>query len=249
MTIASLQNQTVKNLVRLHTRKERLAARSFLIEGAHLIEEAFQAGLLRRLYLLEGLSLPETCPVPVEFCTQAVLNKISAQKSDARAIGVCALPEVQPDYGRKKTLLLDGVQDPGNVGTLIRSAYAFGADQVILGSGCADPYSSKVIQATQGALFHLPVVQDDCLNAVRNLRTRNIPVFGAALHHDSRELHTLPVPEQYGIVIGSEGQGISSEVLQACSDTLFIEMGQFESLNAAVAGSIILYHFQFVKSR
>lgn len=245
MTIESLQNQTVKKLVKLHKAKGRQETGLFLVEGAHLIEEAWKAGWLERLYLLSNANVPSDCPVAFDLCSQDVLNKISAQKSDARCIGVCRIPKTAPDFACSKTLVLDGVQDPGNVGTLIRSAYSFGVEQVILGTGCADPFSPKVIQSTQGALFHIPCIQHNAYEAATAIQDNGIPVLGAALHQDSINLHDLKTPKSFCLVIGSEGKGISKEVLQACTETVFIEMNAFESLNAAIAGSIILYAFQF----
>lgn len=249
MTIESLQNQTVKKLVRLKNHKDRTETGRFLAEGPHLIEEAWQAGLLEKVFVRLGNLAPEDCPVPVEYCSQAVLNKISSQKSDALCIGLCKMPAYTFRPAAKKTLLLDGVQDPGNVGTLIRSACAFGADQVVLSGQCADPYSPKVIQSTQGALFHIPCVTMPLEEAIEPLKQNETPVYGAALHTDSINLQDLAVPSQYGLIIGSEGKGIRPEILNLCTQTLFIEMKQFESLNAAIAGSILLYAFQFPKAK
>ena len=243
MKIESTQNSTIKALSRLLTKKERDQSGKFLVEGWHLLEEASQAGLLEQVYQLSGQ--PVFSDAPVTFCSQPVLNKLSAQKSDARYIGVCKKPQLSLEFTPRKVLLLDHLQDPGNLGTLIRSAVSFGLEAIYLSPDCADPYGPKTIQSSQGALFHIPVISQDLAPTVEMLKTNDIPVFGAALHQNSRELHDLAIPESFAIMIGNEGQGIRPELLEKCSQLVHIEMASFESLNAAIAGSILMYAFQF----
>lgn len=239
MKIESVQNATIKSLAKLKNKKERDESRTFLVEGLHMIQEAKAAGLLDHVYQLDTFAPIED--VPVTFCSQTVLNKLSAQKSDARAIGVCRRPALQLPDVPKRMLLLDRIQDPGNLGTLIRSACAFGFEGVICSPDCADFYSPKTLQSSQGALFHIPCMQSDLLKTIDSLKARNIEVFGAALHADSKALASLSIPPQCALVIGNEGQGISRSVLDACSSLVHIEMAAFESLNAAIAGSILMY--------
>lgn len=239
--IESVQNQTIKTLAKLSSKKQRDATGQFLVEGLHLLQEAKQAGCLLQVYQLENLPLLEG--IPTTFCSQGVLNKLSTQKSDAQYIGLCkkiSLP-ISKLTGYSKFLFLDHLQDPGNVGTLIRSAYSFGIQAVVLSQNCADPYGPKTIQSSQGALFHLPIFdQIDLLKAIRQLQDKQIPMFGAALHQKAVTLHDLPIPKEFGIVIGNEGQGIEKEILQACDECVYIQMVAFESLNAAIAGSILI---------
>lgn len=247
LKIESLQNQAVKSLVRLKTKKNRDETGQFLVEGRHMIEEARDAGLLKEIYTLDFL--PEFDAVKQICCSQAVLNKISAQKSDAKMIGLCSMPSTEKRVTGSKVLILERIQDPGNAGTLIRSALSFGIDQVILSSDCADPYGPKTLQASQGAVFHLPITVLNPSQAIESLKEQQIRVYGAALHHDSTELSDLTIPGQYAIVIGNEGQGISDSTLALCDELVHIEMKTFESLNAAIAGSILLYVFQFPKQQ
>lgn len=243
MKIESTQNSTIKALSRLLTKKERDQSGKFLVEGWHLLEEASQAGLLEQVYQLSGQ--PVFSDAPVTFCSQPVLNKLSAQKSDARYIGVCKKPQLSLEFTPRKVLLLDHLQDPGNLGTLIRSAVSFGLEAIYLSPDCADPYGPKTIQSSQGALFHIPVISQDLSQTVETLKAGGVPVFGAALHQNSKELHDLAIPESFAIMIGNEGQGIRPELLEKCSQLVHIEMASFESLNAAIAGSILMYAFQF----
>lgn len=219
--ITSVQNTTIKNLARLKNKKDRDRSGLFLVEGLHMIQEAAAAGLLQSIYAIEGWQSP--LPAEPEFCTQNVLNKLSSQKSDASLIGVCRRPVFSSALGEqqaKKFLLLDHIQDPGNVGSLIRSAYAFGVQAVILSADCADPYAPKTLQSTQGALFHLPVLTADLADVIRQLQNADISVFAAALHQNSVCLHDLSVPASFGVIIGNEGQGIRQELIHLADQTV-----------------------------
>lgn len=243
MKIESTQNQTIKALAKLSAKKERDKSGQFLVEGLHLLQEASKAGILEHVYQLEDLEPFQEADIT--YCSQPVLNRLSSQKSDARYIGVCKKPASQIPADAARFLILDQIQDPGNLGTLIRSAYAFNIQAILLSANCADPYGPKAIQSSQGALFHLPVITSDLNNQISDLKARNIQVIGAALHQNSIELHDLAIPQAFAIVIGNEGNGISKPVLDACSQLVHIEMASFESLNAAIAGSILMYAFQF----
>lgn len=245
--IESLQNQTIKTLTKLSSKKQRDITGQFLVEGLHLLQEAKEAGCLLHVYQLENL--PTLEEIPTTFCSQNVLNKLSAQKSDAKYIGVCQKQSspLSTLTHYSKVILLDHLQDPGNVGTLIRSAYSFGIEAVVLSQNCADPYGPKTIQSSQGALFHLPIFdQVNLLDAIKNLQDQHIPIFGAALHQNAITLHDLSIPIRFGIVIGNEGQGIEENILSICNELVYIQMASFESLNAAIAGSILIKSYNFV---
>ncbi len=240
MKIESTQNQTIKTLAKLSSKKQRDETGQFLVEGLHLLQEAKAAGCLEHVYQLEGL--PKLEGIETSECSQAVLNKLSSQKSNAKYIGLCTKPTPKQEITSfSKILLLDRLQDPGNVGTLIRSAYSFGLEAVVLSLDCADPYGPKTIQASQGALFHIPLfTQANLVEVIEELKQQNLSVFGAALHRQAITLHDLTIPNRFGLVIGNEGQGISEDVLEACSEWVYIQMASFESLNAAIAGSILM---------
>ena len=240
--IASASNQTIKTLARLLLKKYRDESDYFLAEGAHMLQEASQAGLLKAIFVLwedqearsSILQVIENHPeIPVINCSKSALGKLSSLKSESRLIGLCQ--KVQFDAkSASRILMLENVQDPGNVGTLIRSAYSFGADCVVLSEGCADGYNPKVLQATQGALFYIPLISKEIHKAIS----------AAALHHDSIALSKVEHPEKFALLIGNEGQGLTKETIESADYVIHIEMSAFESLNAAIAGSIILYQFQ-----
>jgi TrmH family RNA methyltransferase len=143
--------------------------------------------------------------------------------------------------GGTRYLALDGVQDPGNVGTIWRSADAFGADGLILCNGCADPWSPKTVRATMGAVFRLPVYECSMDDLARMMAKQDIPLYATALRADTEDLRKVRL-DRAAVVIGSEGRGVSQETLALCEKTLKIPMAErCESLNAAVAASVVLW--------
>ena len=140
-------------------------------------------------------------------------------------------------------MALDGVQDPGNVGTIIRTAVAFGFDQVLLSPDCADVYNEKCVRSTQGALFHIAISRIELIPALRSLKEKGVMVIATALH-EAQPLSELPIVENVALVLGNEGQGIRPATLEICDQRAFIEMSSFESLNVAVAAGICLYRYR-----
>lgn len=240
--IDSVQNKTIKQRAKLLNKKERDASGLYLVEGAHLIEEADKAGVLKEVYVLDGEDTDFISIEPV-YCTENVLNKLSAQVSSSKMIGVCAAPKFQ-NVQSQKLLLLENVQDPGNMGTLIRTAYSLGMDKIICSKGCADIFNPKTIQASQGAFFYLPVVQNADLIAFIKISPET-EFYAAALHQKSEKLQDIKPASNFGIVLGNEGQGLSAELIQACGHVVEIEMKNFESLNVSIAGGILMYQFLY----
>lgn len=155
-------------------------------------------------------------------------------------MALCRLPD-RFDISGDRFVLLDRIQDPGNLGTILRSAYSFGYENIILSPGCADIYNEKVIRSTQGALFHLKTRTQPLDTCIQELKQKKIPVYATALHKDSIPLASLPAQKRFALVFGNEGQGVSEDILNQSDATVFIEMSQFESLNVAVAAGICLY--------
>lgn len=241
--IESVQNKTIKERAKLLNKKERDKTNLFLVEGRHMIEEANIANIIKEIYLLEGEENPTDLDPTI--CTQAVLNKLSHQNSNAKMIAVCTKPEIKPSEIHT-VLLLDGVQDPGNVGTILRTAHSFGVDQIFLSTDCADIYNPKTIQATQGALFHIPCKTTELCHTIKELQSNNIKIYAAALQEPYIDLQDVKPEKSYGIVVGNEGQGIRKEVLSACDMRIKIEMDTFESLNVAIASGILLYTMKYM---
>ncbi|MEH6857153.1 RNA methyltransferase, partial [Priestia megaterium] len=144
----------------------------------------------------------------------------------------------------QKVLLLDAVQDPGNLGTIIRTADAAGVEAIIVGEGSVDVYNPKVVRSTQGAIFHLPIVKGDLLEMISLLKEREIAVYGTSLQNG--KVYTCVKPSnEFALVVGNEGNGVSEKVLEQTDQNLYIPIyGKSESLNVAIASGILLYYLR-----
>ncbi|MDD6466992.1 MAG: RNA methyltransferase [Erysipelotrichaceae bacterium] len=240
MEITSLQNNKVKEWMKLSKKKYRDEMGLFIVEDEHLIEEANKKQLVQTLLVQKGyhhsfVGLPEI------IVTDEIIKKLSSTVSTNHILAICKKPiqQIEP----KRCILLDQVQDPGNVGTIIRTAYAFGFDTIILSKDCCDEYSSKVIRSTQGALFHINIIRDDLKEQIQSLQKRGIKVYGTSLQ-GAKELQSFPQESLVSFVLGNEGNGVSDEILSLCDDKIYIEMNRFESLNVAIAGGILAYYFR-----
>ena len=246
MKIDSVQNKKIKERCKLHTKKERDQSHLFLIEDLHLIQEAIQANCLKELYIVEGYANPVN--FEATECSLAVMNKLSNQVSNSKIIGVCKKPEFKLK-NISKCLLCDEIQDPGNLGTIIRTAHSFGFDCIYVSNKTVDVYNSKTIQSSQGAFFHIPVIVCDLKEKIKELQENHIQVYATALHSKSKYLQEIQIPNSFGIVVGNEGNGIKEEIINLCDECIKIEMASFESLNVAIAASICMYTFQYAKKR
>ena len=174
--------------------------------------------------------------------SEPIMRKLSASVSGTHLIAVCRFLRIQPQQERR-VLLLDGVQDPGNIGTLIRTAVSFSFDAVYCSYESADLYNEKVIRSTQGALFHIPVIRTDLGEQIASLRSDGFEIIATALRDAHPMAEVLP-QEKMAFILGNEGSGVS-EALQTQSDLCMkIEMNGFESLNVAVAGGIVMYRYR-----
>ena len=158
-------------------------------------------------------------------------------------IGVCKYLSYNENENFNKVLLLDGLQDPGNIGTLIRSALGFGIDLVVLSNDSVDLYNDKLIRSSQGALFKVKTVQKDIKEMISLLKKHNIKVFGTSLKN-GKNLTSYEKMSSYGLILGNEGNGVKKDILSISDENIFIEMNQeLESLNVAISGAIIMHYF------
>lgn len=232
---------------KLQTRKGRDKTGTYLVEGFHLVEEALrQDGLVLELLVSSGVSVPEEWlkgDYDVFEISTEISHLISETMTEQGVFAVVATsePDMMLLYG-KKLLLVDAVQDPGNVGTLIRTADAAGYDCVVLGKGSADLYNPKVIRSTQGSHFHIPVIQADLFDWIANLEEEGVPVIGAVLDDQAKSLNDMTKRDTLALMVGNEGNGISPELQDRLSEKVYIPIyGDSESLNVAVAAGILLY--------
>lgn len=237
--ITSLQNKKIKEWTSLHHKKDRDKTGLFLVEGEHLIEEALKADAV------ETIVTDTQCPFDfgqIFHVTPQIMKKLSENVSPVHLIAVCHQKARKPS-GMKRVILLDGVQDPGNLGTLIRTALSFSFDCVYLSRDTCDVYNDKAIRSTQGALFHMPVIRDDLSEIMKDLKQEGFLTIATSLQ-ESKTFAQIPPQEKMAFVFGNEGQGVTETIQKQADERLRIEMHGFESLNVAVAGGIVMYHYR-----
>lgn len=237
--ITSLQNERIKNVSKYLQKKYRDLDSKFLVEGEHLVEEAFKAGLLLEVFMCEDITI--SFSVPTTIVSYEVIKKLSNTMNPQRIIGVVK-KQSEKEIGNK-VLILDDIQDPGNLGTIIRSSLAFGVDTIILSPNSVDLYNDKVIRSTEGMIFHINVIRRNLYEVIDELHDKGYQVFGTNVHVGML-VEKIEVPNKYAIIMGNEGNGVHEELLDSCDSYLYIPMdSKVESLNVAVATSIILYEF------
>ena len=228
----------------LSSRKERECSGLFISDGTKLLEEAIRwEGQLTTVIHTENiaLSLPEDIREVV--VPEEIMEYISPMSTPQGALFLCRLPEKTEFTPKPGMLILDGIQDPGNLGTILRTADALDVPVVLL-PGCADPYSHKVVRSSMGAIFRTPVMEADFETVKTACEKANIPLAVTALRADAADIRTAPI-SQMAVVIGSEGQGVSKAVLEACTKYLIIPMNPHcESLNAAIAAAIVMWQMK-----
>ena len=225
MVITSLDNEKVKYYSKLAKKKYRDLTGEFIVEGMHLVLEAYKTKSLLEVLILEDEAIP--IDVPCYEVTYEVLKKIDS------TIG-------------KRILIIDEVQDPGNLGTIIRSAVAFDIDTIVIGNNTTDPYSPKVIRATQGMIFHTTLVFYDIERLIPILKKLHIPILATNVKY-GEELSTLSKKEKetFALIIGNEGSGVNPKYLEKSDKFIYIPMNEVvESLNVGVATSIILFEMR-----
>lgn len=244
--ITSRTNPLLSRVRKLNSRRAfRRAEGAFAAEGPKLLGEALRwGGELEAVICAAGVPLPELpAQVRVAEVGDALLASIADTQSPQGIVFICKGKSLTvPDrLAGRRYLLLDGVQDPGNVGTIWRTADAFGADGLILCGGCTDPWSPKTVRATMGAVFRLPVYECALEAAAEGLERAGLPLYATALREDTEDVRRVDLGRG-AVIIGSEGRGVSREALSLCGRTIKIPMSpRCESLNAAVAASVILW--------
>lgn len=243
--ITSRQNNLIRHVKKLAgERKYRKSCGEFLCEGPKMLEEALRWGFQVKTVLTsreELLHQWDGTATHVALVSDELLAYAADTQTPQSVIFTCATPEEEDTLPGGRLLVLDGVQDPGNVGTIVRTADAFGADGVILLPGCADVWSPKVVRATMGACFRLPVLNCTLEKLLQMLQDEKVPLYATALREDTEDVRNAELIRA-AVVIGSEGRGVSEQVLQQCKKTLKIPMRErCESLNAAMAAGIVLW--------
>lgn len=243
--ITSRKNPLLQQARRLLTsRKARMEAGLYAADGIKLLQEAirFCPGL-ETVILCDGVTLPLPESVRVIRVPEDVMASISPMESPQGALFLCRLPQPKPFAARPGMLLLDGIQDPGNLGTILRTADALDVPVALL-EGCADPYSHKTVRASMGAVFRREVIQASWQTVQEACRREGIPVGVTALSPEAKDLRRSALGK-LAVVIGSEGRGVRPEILESAGEKLIIPMNPHcESLNAAVAATIVMWQMK-----
>ena len=233
MIYSSKDNKKIKYIKKLRDKKYRDEFNEFLIEGEHLVLEAYKCGLLKEIVLVDDIDIS----VPKIFVSESILKYLS-QLDNPTIIGICS--KKKDEVIGSKLLLLDDIQDPGNLGTIIRSCVAFNIDTIVLSKGCVDIYNSKVLRATQGMIFNINIVTKDLEEFIKSIKGE-YKILGTDVNN-GKNLKDIEKVEKFAIIMGNEGNGVKSNLLDLCDDYIHIDMNSnCESLNVAVATSIILY--------
>lgn len=238
-SITSVKNPRVTLWKSLKDKKGRRETGCFLVEGRKSVEEACSSG-----FAIESLLVQREEDASAQFPTVLVPEHVMSAICDTKTPqGIAAIVRMREQHVTGRLLVaLDGVQDPGNVGTILRTADAAGFEGVLLSDACADPYSPKVLRATMGSVFHLPAEITPTLpERLEALKQEGYAIISSELDGEPF-YHHAPLPDKLVLVIGSEGNGVTDTVRKLATHRLKLPMrGRAESLNAAVAAGIMMY--------
>ena len=235
MIYTSTSNEKIKNIKKLQNKKYRDQENLFIVEGEHLVKEAFSLSRLELLIVEENYDID--IDIPKMIVSGRVMKYLSELETPTHYLGV--VKKNNNNFIGKRIIALDGVQDPGNLGTIIRSAVAFNIDTVVLSKECVDIYNSKTLRSTKGMIFNKNVIVRDIVPFISSLD--GYMIYGTDVN-DGVDVREIDIPKCLAIVIGNEGTGISKIVHDMCDKFIYIKMNdKCESLNAGVASSIIMY--------
>lgn len=234
MELTSINNEKVKYWQKLNQKKYRDLEKLFLVEDEHLVNEALKKGIVKEIITLDKNQIFE---VPTFYVTDKIMKLISSQITSAKIIAVCYHLSEREQNGN--ILILDRLQDPGNLGTIIRSAVAFNFDTIVLSNDSVDLYNPKTIRASEGMLFHINIIRTDIIEFLNNLDIDYKKITTDVI--DGKNIKDINY-KKCALIIGNEGNGVSYEVKKLCDEKVYINMNSnCESLNAGVSASILMY--------
>lgn len=250
LRIESKQNPRIRAWRKLQTAKNRRKQGRYLVEGDHLLEEALshQALIETVLYVEDymGPLLNQVLERKIEMIqvSRDIFKELAMTETPQGIMAVIKMDtSSMTDLKGQSYLICDAIQDPGNLGTMIRTADAAGWDGVLLAPGCVDLYNDKVLRASQGSIWHLPIVMASNQEIYDALKSQDLPIYVTALHQEAKSYRAISQPPG-GLVLGNEGQGVGSFWLEKADQTLYIPMsGQAESLNVAIAAGVLLFRW------
>lgn len=237
--IKSLTNEKIKRLSKLQDKKTRYLENAFLVEGYHLVEEANKLGLLKTI-ISTHINVLNQYDCEKIFVDEVIIKKLSTTQNPQNILGVVRMFE-KPFSNINKYILLDGVNDPGNLGTIIRTSLALGINNIYMCNNTVDLYNEKVIRATQGAIFKANIKRTSLEEAFKELREKDIKIVSSSLDTNIY-LNNLPTVKNFCLVVGNEANGISDYSKEHADFLVKIPMeNDMESLNVAIASAILLY--------
>lgn len=248
INITSTSNETIKYFISLNDKKTRMNAKRFIVEGYHLVNEASKTNLLEAIISTDEKELKKINNVKRYLVNDAIINKIATTKNPQNILGIVKMLDhnitnlVQIIKENKtKLIMLDDVNDPGNLGTIIRTAAGLGYDGIIMSPNTVDLYNEKVIRSTQGVMFKIPIIKANLQEVIKMLKKEKVFCIGTALTN-AKDVKHITKKDKFAICLGNEAKGISKEVLDNMDENVKIAMkNDVESLNVSIAAGIIMY--------
>ena len=242
-SINSISNNRIKEIVKLHQKKYRDELGLFIVEGIKAVEELIKNNIdIREIYALKAF---ETEKYNVKIIDEAIMKKISTTSSTCEILAVAKKKEynINSLKNKNKLILLDSISDPGNLGTIIRSASAFGIEGIILYKDCVDMYSSKVIRSAAGNFFKIPIIIIKNTEEIKNNFKDFNKIATALYEKNTNSIEECKNIKKYIIMFGSEANGLSNELINIADKNIILKMNNnVESLNLSVSASIIMYN-------
>lgn len=237
MVITSLDNSKIKKYLKLKTKKYRDNFKLYLVETDNLIKEAINNNCLVDLLALDGSI--NKYDFNITYVSKEIIKKLSSLDTTSNFIGVVKKKEMSNNFGNR-ILILDDIQDPGNLGTIIRSSVAFNITDIILSTNSVDLYNDKVIRSSEGMIYKINIIRTDLIKVINKLKENNYLILGTNVRNgvDVKEVNS----SRFALIMGNEGKGVKEEILNLCDKNLYIKMNKnCESLNLGVATGILLY--------
>lgn len=247
--ITSVNNSFIKWLLTLRDKQVRNEHNLFIVEGYHLVEESLKHNVLKTVLCTEKDVLDKIDVEEKYLVNEQIIKKLSSTKSPQNIIGVVSSiinQDLEAIISKKelRILILDDVNDPGNLGTIIRTSAALGIDAVISSLETVDYYNEKVLRATQGAIFKIPLFKGDLVEIISLLKKQGITIYGTHLE-SSVSVKDVEKLKKLAIVVGNEAQGVSSKILDLCDKNIILPMNNdVESLNVSIAAALLMWELK-----
>jgi RNA methyltransferase, TrmH family len=237
--ITSLQNSKIKAWKALSKQTGDLAELFFIVEGHHLVQEAYKSGLLKEIICLDTV-LEQAPDIETTIVPSYIIEAISQQKTPQGIIGVC-VKKTEPIHDDGPIMYFDTINDPGNLGTMLRTSLAFGIKKCFISAQSVELYHPKVIASSQGAIFQLDAFMDHHYHMIEQLIQNGYTLFATGFGPSTISLNDVIFPRKSIVIFGNESHGVSKVFLEKAKQTVHIDMSHIDSLNVAIAHGIITY--------